>query len=323
MAKVFFYCDESGAKGYADQKEDYPGEIGVFAGILVPEECLATVQPVFNQIAKQYMRNSGKLHISDLPKDHQEEVRNEIFAAIKKFGLPCFWYAIHVAGLHAYYVNTSALFKQIKDNVISARDEAAPRIKRGSPRENPLSMHIELFTGLYSRLVAFLSEQGQQGVDVMIMTDHVDTPIVEQFTIVAKELLDNDPCISTFTGFDTVEKKVVTGSITNNVKWPPELDFSPVVSSLSITTTTMPDSDGLTLAADVLANSLLYLFRNRHPDSLYGPLNCREAVASHPLFDRLDTFENWGAGDCVGDGIYKHPKTHPRVTHNPKLSDHT
>jgi hypothetical protein len=31
MTKVFFYCDESGAKGYADKNEIFPGEVGVFA----------------------------------------------------------------------------------------------------------------------------------------------------------------------------------------------------------------------------------------------------------------------------------------------------
>ena len=33
--KIVFACDESGAKGYADQTESFPGEVGVFAGILV------------------------------------------------------------------------------------------------------------------------------------------------------------------------------------------------------------------------------------------------------------------------------------------------
>ena len=54
MTKVFLYCDESGAKGYANQNEAYPGEIGVFAGIMVPEERLEPVKLVFDEIAARF-----------------------------------------------------------------------------------------------------------------------------------------------------------------------------------------------------------------------------------------------------------------------------
>ena len=306
MTKVFLYCDESGAKGYADQDEAYPGEIGVFAGIMVPEECLATVKPAFDQIAARYTPASGKLHIADLVPEQQEAMRSEIFLAITNTKLPCFWYAIHVAGLHTQHLVRAKLLKQQDEELRAERRGAEPRVKRGSPREEPASMHVELFSGLYSHLVAFLVERGRQGVDIEIRTDQVDTPLVKRFTEVAEDLLDNDPSVTKATGFDTLQKKVVTGSVTATVNWPLELDFSPVASSLSIAP--IPDSDGLVLAADVLANSLYYLFKNREGDALYEPLNCIEAVASHPLSAHLDAFINWGFGDCIGDGIYRHPK---------------
>jgi len=69
-------------------------------------------------------------------------------------------------------------------------------------------MHVELFCGLYAHLLAFLLERGRQGVDVEVRTDQVDTPIVQRFTEVAKELLNHDPNIVTASGFDTIEKKV-------------------------------------------------------------------------------------------------------------------
>lgn len=306
VTKVFLYCDESGAKGYANQDEASPGEVGVFAGIMVPEECLATVKPTFDQIAARYRPASGKLHIADLSPEQQEAMRNELFAAIKNTKLPCFWYAIHVAGLHADHQIFSNFLKQQGEALRAARSCEEPRIKRGSPREEPASMHVELFSGLYSHLVAFLLERGRQGVDIEIMTDQVDTPLVKRFTEVAGDLLDSDPSVVKTTGYDTIEKKVATGSITTTVKRPPELDFSPLVNSLSIVT--MPDSDGLVLAADVLANSLNYLFKHRDADALYGPLNCMDAVAGHPIAAHLDAFFNWGSGDCIGDGIYRHPK---------------
>lgn len=307
MTKVFLYCDESGAKGYADQNEAYPGEIGVFAGIMVPEECLATVKPVFDQIAARYMPESGKLHIADLSPEQQGAIRDELFVAIKSTKLPCFWYAIHVAGLHAHHRLQKTLLEQQSEILRSARGGADPRIKRGSPREAPASMHVELFSGLYSHLVAFPFERGRQGVVIEVRTDQVDTPLVKQFTEVADELLNEAPRVAKASAFDTHEKKVVTGSITTTVKYPPELNLSPQVSSLSIVT--VPDSDGLVLAADVLANSLNYLFKTRSDADLYGALNCKSAIANHPLTSHLDAFAEWGSGDCVGDGIYRHPKT--------------
>lgn len=306
MTKVFVYCDESGAKGYANQEETFPGEVGVFAGIMIPGQSIATVKSAFDQIAARYMPPSGKLHIAELSPEQQGHIRNKLFAEIRRTQLPCFWYAIHVAGLHAYHSDQIASLRRSAETLRLARGGNDPRIKRGSPREEPASMHIELFSGLYSHLVAFLVERGQEGVDIEIRTDQVDTPIMKRFEEVASDLLNMDPRVSTITGFDTIEKRVVRGSVTSSVQWPPALDFSPVVNSLAIGMA--PQSDGLVLAADVLANSLNYLFKNRTSDTLYTPLNCRDAVANHPLAGHLDAFIDWGSGDLIGDRIYRHPK---------------
>lgn len=305
VTKVYFYCDESGAKGYASQDESFPGEVGVFAGILVPEERLAAVKSEFDQIASRYTPADGKLHIADLAPNRQDGLRSEIFDAIKRAKLPCFWYAIHVAGFHAFHKQAADAIKKASENLRIQRGGVGPRVKQGSPREDPVSLHVELFSGLYSHLVAFLSERNKSGVDIEIRTDKVDVPIRGKFIEGAEELLNNDPSIQKSTGFDTVKKEVVTGTLTTTVKWPADLDFSPVVNSLSIET--RADSDGLVLAADVLANSLNYLFIKRGQVALYGPLNCRQAVAGHPLADHLDAFLNWGNGDLVGDGLYQHP----------------
>ncbi|PLZ02470.1 hypothetical protein CY652_10105 [Burkholderia sp. WAC0059] len=305
MAKVFLYSDESGSKGYADRGEAYPGEVGVFAGILVPESEIGKVKPAFDSIAQKYAPSSGKLHIADLDTDQQQALREELYAAIRQYWLPCFWYAIHVEGFHQFHMDQQLALQQSAAAIKAARGDAEPRVKRGSPRVDVPSMHVALFSGLYSHLVAFLLERKQNRVDVEIRTDQVDTPIVKQFEQVAKELLNDDPEVIKTKGFDTLTKQVVKGSITTSVQWPDELKISPVVKGLSIET--VPDSDGLVLAADVLANSLLYLFKNRDAVELYAPLNRQTAIASHPLAQRLDAFYNWGSDDLVGDRLYRHP----------------
>jgi hypothetical protein len=34
-----------------------------------------------------------------------------------------------------------------------------------------------------------------------------------------------------------------------------------------------------------------------------------DAVAGHPLATHFDAFFNWGSGDCIGNGIYRRPKS--------------
>lgn len=306
MSKVYFFCDESGAKGYADRPESSPGEVGVFAGILVRDKEFPQIAQVFDAIAAKYTPAAGKLHIADLPPDQQGALRDELFAAVLSSALPCFWYAIHVEGLHEAHKKELAQFKALEERLKEARGGAAPRVKTGSPREEPRSMHVQLFSGLYAHLVAFLLERKQTDVEVEVLTDQVDTPIVKQFRSVAEELLDTDPHVTTVKGFDTVTKSVVQREMNMRVEWPSELDFNPVVRSLSISTA--PASAGLVLAADVLSNSLNYLFTRRTPGDMYKRLNHPEAVASHPLAQHLDAFEDWGSGDFIGDMLYAHPR---------------
>jgi len=301
---VIFYCDESGAKGYADQPESEPGEVGVFAGIMVPDEVLQSAKTAFDAIAARYAPPSGKLHIADLTAQQQQSLREELYAAIRQWQLPCFWYAVHVAGFNAHHGEREAIAKQLREK-LAARNDPPPRFKLGSPRSDPPSLHVTLFEGLYSHLVAFMIERQKRGVMIEVRTDQVDAPIVDRFEEVATELLNDQPLIDQTRAFDTVTKQVVTGSLKITVQLPDELKLSSVVNSLSISIA--PDSDGLVLAADVLANSLYYLLKNRDAEHLYKPLNRPEAIASHPLASHLDAFVDWGEGDLIGDGLYRHP----------------
>jgi hypothetical protein len=302
---VVLACDESGAKGYADQDEAFPGEVGVFAGILIPQqEREEQARPIFQALCDRYRPAFGKLHIADLPPDQQEALRADVFGAIKEVGVPCFWYAIHVAGLHDWHKTERAAVDRAKQ--LTENGTSPPRIKRGSPREQVRSMHVELFAGLYGHLVAFLLERDCTATDIEIRTDQVDSPIVKEFEQVARRLLSDDPVLKTVKGWDTVTKQVVEGSIQVRLNIPESLVVAPAVRSLSINTVAI--EDGYVLAADVLANSLNYMFKNRSQEELYSLLNGPDAIVSHPIADSLAAFRDWGTGDLVGDGLYRHPK---------------
>jgi len=302
---VVFACDESGAKGYADQVESYPGEVGVFAGILVPQEIEATAQPEFQAIYDLYKPATGKLHIAELPPEKQEALRQDVYAAIRKLKLPCFWYAIHVDGLNDWHLTQKNLREDAKQATAAARQQP-PRVKRNSPRDNPASMHEELFAGLYAHLIAFLEERNRKEVAIEVRTDQIDSPVVKNFEALAKRLLSDDPLLTTVKGWDTVTKQIVEGAIEIRVTLPPSMQIEAVVRELTINT--VGDGDGYVLAADVLANSLNYLFKHRDQSDLYKPLNRPAAIIKHPIAHHLATFYDWGNGDLVGDRLYSHPK---------------
>jgi len=301
---VIFACDESGSKGYANRDEAFPGEVGVIAGILVPEEVAKHAAAAFDQIYVRYKPKGGKLHIADIPIDQKENLRRDVFAAIQQLRLPCFWYAIHVAGLHDWHKRQQEISKSAQEMLRSARQDKAPRVKGGSPRSKPTSMHVELFSGLYAHLIAFLEERRRKDVDIEVRTDRVDYSILKNFVSAAKQLLSTDPVDKTVTGFDTVTRKLVEGRIRIATKIPPSMHIHIAVRSLTI----VPREDGLVLAADVLANSLNHLFTHRDASQRYTPLNTPAAISNHPLCMHLDSFRDWGAGDLVGDRLYRHPK---------------
>jgi hypothetical protein len=80
ITHIILACDESGAKGYADREELFPGETGVFAGLMVPSDYVAQVAPSFDAVAAKYATREGKLHITDLSPEHQGALRDEMFA---------------------------------------------------------------------------------------------------------------------------------------------------------------------------------------------------------------------------------------------------
>ena len=302
--KFILACDESGAKGYADQDEQFPGQIGVFAGLLVPEGILAEGEAALEAVIAPHRCGDGKLHITDLEVPAQADLRQRLFEVIRALHLPCFWYAIHVAG---YYAHHTMLAGMIADAVKEAA-ALAGTVQGPTPRAAPGSLHVELFRGLYSHIVAFIEERAPGDVAIEVRTDRVDTPIAKSFREEADRLLNRAPRTSTVSGYDRVEKKVVKRQLTFETLWPETLSITTKVTSLDLRT--VSDADPFVVAADVLANSLHHHFRQRGANEMYEDLNRPIAVHGHPLARSLDTFWHWGGPD-ISDRLFRHPKAKP------------
>lgn len=303
---IILACDESGAKGYADQDEQFAGQVGVFAGLFVPSERLAASERRLEVAIAPYRGHDGKLHVTDLAPAQQAGLRADIYAAILELDLPCFWYAIHVAGFHDFHKRTQQIIRDARDDMTARHP--VPRVRTGSPREDPDSLHATLFTGLYGHIVAFIEERNPGPVAIEVRTDRVDAPIAKLFRQKAKDLLDTGPRSYAATGYDMVERKVVRAQMTTTTEFPPELRITSMVTSLTITP--VSDEDPLVVAADVLANSLCHLFHSRQGDELYADLNRPSAILAHPLAHALCSFSSWGGPD-ISDRLYRHPLAPP------------
>lgn len=97
---VVIFCDESGAKGYADQPEKELGEIGIFAGFAIQRSDLFRLGDEFKNELSQFRSGSGKVHTTDLSPDGQETLRQKVYGVLLRRRVPCFYEAIYVEGFH-------------------------------------------------------------------------------------------------------------------------------------------------------------------------------------------------------------------------------
>ncbi len=171
------------------------------------------------------------------PNDQKEALRQDVYETIQGSDLPCFWYAIHVAGFHQRYIEE----QQLLDEARAAT--AASRVKRGSPRPNPTSMHEALFVGLYAHLIAFLEERGRMDLYIEIRSDQIDKPIIEEFEKASIHLLSTEATVSRSTGFDTITRSIVHGQVSIKANFSPELAVQALVRELVFNP--LPEGDGL------------------------------------------------------------------------------
>lgn len=161
--------------------------------------------------------------------------------------------------------------------------------------------------------MAFLEDNHVESVALQIRTDRVDTPTTRRFQKSALRFLDDGPSESVTTALDTEANRVVSGSVKTQVDWPDWLRLTVSVEELSVECA----DDGVTLAADVLANSLNHMFSHRDESERYGPLNDNAAIKHHPLAGHFSLFGNPRVGDIVGDRLRAQPKA-PKLPLTPE-----
>jgi hypothetical protein len=287
---IVVFCDESGAKGYADQSEKEPGDFGVFAGFPVPRSVLKRLTDELKHGLSFFRDGPGKIHVTDLPPERQEALRQSIFRILAAHEIWSFYEAIYVEGFHTDYLR---LRKVAED---AARRAGSTRVKYPTPE----LLHVHLFQGFYGSILAFCARMKIKEVSVEIRTDRIDGPILKRFHTAAINLLV-DIREYELKRWDPETKTVRKGKLT--------LKFNGTPAPLAVTDCLIQpveeDSD-LVLAADVLANSVRYHLRCRAEDRKFGPLNIREAIQSHPLAPLFMVRQTPNVFD-FSDSMFAHP----------------
>ena len=295
MDKIFLVIDESGAKGYSDKSENYRGEIGVMAGFLVPEKYIESVREGFGTIKNNYF-TEGKLHITDLSSEDQNSLRQNIFEYIISRNIICVFEAIHSEGFFQY-------FEFVKGMHEKAKQQRRSNIKISNNEKKEL-LHEQLFQGAFSKAVSMCVDNIGETFHLAVITDNIDSSIKKKFITSADELLNfGDKKIKIVTGYDPDSKEIVSGSITTDFENAKKIlgEYSNIRYSIDC------EDSGLTLAADVIANSLNHHFKSRGNVKIGTPLNTRNALKGYPLENMM--YGLWESQDLnyCSDALFMHP----------------
>jgi len=278
---MYLYCAQSEAPRDPQVPEGQSGAVDVCAGLLVPAAALEQLSAGFDAIASRYPDATGALHIGELPPSARETLHAEVHAAIQAAGLAGVWYAVHPEGFHAYYT----------------------KFLGASDREDRDKLRVELFAGLCTRLDALLNERAGEVAITGVRSGQALAHLHGQFQEVVGALLEGKDAYDLGL-YDEDDEEEYDPSHPGATPPAPAVEEAPTT---GITLQFMPDGDGLSLAAAVLADSLGHLFNHRPLETRYGPLNRREAIADHPLVRNLDVSSALAEDNVMGDGLYAHP----------------
>jgi len=296
VEEFVFVADESGAKGYSDKSEAYVGEVGVMAGFIISEKHLQDVQANLDLIKDRYFID-GKVHITDIYPKNQQQLRNDIFLFILQRQIICVYEAIHSEG----FFQNSQFLKSLTQRAI---ENSKSKVKI-SKHERKELLHERLFQGVFGKAVAFCMDCVEEQFSILVRTDQIDNSIKTRFNEVASELLNfGKEKVRKVTGYDPDKKQVVRREIRSSISNASKLlgDFSKVCFFIDC------EDSSLTLAADIIANSIHYHLKSRPAEEKGKHLNTKDAIAGHPLEKVFYGLCEDKELNYFADAVFMHPK---------------
>ncbi|MDD3465533.1 MAG: hypothetical protein PHE67_00170 [Campylobacterales bacterium] len=276
MTEIYMVIDESGAKGYSDNQEKEPGELGVAAGFLVPKEYLQLFKLELERIRSGFEHN-GKFHITDLTPEQQTSLREQIYELFIEKKIYCVYEAIYVQGFYDHFKRNDELIKTSLEGLES----------KIATSNNPKyeSLHKWLLSDVITKGMAFCEDMNIKKPFLLnIITDNLDKSIREDAEkVVAGFLGITDKKEYRVSGYDRENKQVVERHFSTQIKASADAigDFTGIEFNVS------SEDSALTMAADVIANGLYRHLKEKQKDTLGAALHSKEIVSSHPLKDIL------------------------------------
>jgi len=296
MDNIYLIIDESGAKGYSDNIENTLGEFGIMVGYLIPESWIDKVKSELDSIKQKY-KTDRKVHITDLLQSEQEQMRVEIFNYFKTRKIFFVYEAIYSQGYYSYHESLKELYTKNKQQI-------KPSMKWSSNKEK-LLLHSDLFLGVFMKALSFCKDiQKMEEVKLHIKSDVIDDSIKKKFEKnVDKNLNIGIKSTKIVKGFDTKKKEVVQYKTSFEITEGLEIfeKFSNVEYEITC------EDSSLTLAADVLVNSLYRALNNSEFKLKCLPLNTYEAVEDFPLNKLIYGLYPHNEKLYIVDKIYSHP----------------
>lgn len=294
---LYLILDESLAKGFASNQEQFDGELGVIAGYFVRganrDRTLQSLEKIF---AERPISEGGKRHITDLHDDQKIWVRKKLFEFLDERELPLLYSAISVQGLHA---NNERMNTLARDFHANRRSNISIPLKKTNER-----LLTVAFQDLFLRAAAYAIEYFPPDTQISIITDRLDKEICREFEQCADKILNMDkPKSRSYTGFDRDKNQVVTYKVHSQVKG---LDNEVTKRLQKLKYSIKCEDSALTFAADILVNSIGYHLKSVATQSEID-LNSRRAISGHPLEHYF-----WGLSEAspmgnVADLMYRRP----------------
>lgn len=277
MRRIVLVVDESGEKGFSKKPEAYPGAIGVMSGYLILEKGIEEIRRIFDHLVKDFKVN-GKLHLTDLPADRQEQVRKIIFSFFQNGNIGWINQAIYSQGLY------QSVFEPAR---------------KGDGK--PEKLHVKLFYGLFIKALARARLCGDDAIHIRIITDLIDEKTLREFKDEADHfinVLQGNKITRYYPSYDHENKKPIKTYVDTQVVTENPSRFKSIDYSIE------SEDSSLTFVADVLANSAHYYLKKKQDANTGIDLNSRVAIEPHPLSDLLFIPYEEGQRDFF-DALYR------------------
>lgn len=284
-----FYFDESGYKGYLQEKPN-ENDFCLIAGLLVSVEDESNILTKLTEIFSSIIVGEGeKLHATEIFKDGKnQDVKTKFLEYIKEeSAINIFHSAVYCIGVYNERIFANNI---IETNKI---DNTSNPIKTSLNKKKENVYHVP-FNDIMIKLDEFCNTNCEK---LNLITDRIDESIEKESMKVINEINEN-VTRSNHTGFDTINKSVVSKTLTIEIK-----GFDLSVNHIKELTIDFSNSN-LTIAADIIVNLIYRHLTSKIESGFNNGLNGNEVFEGFKLKDKVIYLDD----NCLTDKLYSKTK---------------